>query len=352
MSQINKDDLIWGCCSVGLEDKNYLECTKCKKVYHEVCLSMPSDREEPNTTKWVCPFCIDAQKLRNSDNTPVRYNPNKGERSSKRQALNSPPTTSEKPVTQDEMREIIQNAMLEMNKSVGGTIRDILGLELKSLKDEIKEMKEAMSFINSKYETITKEHDESVKKMRYLESENKEMQSKIDNMSNRINQMEQNARVNNIEIQCVPERKEENLLKIVSELGKSINCHITEEQLTHYTRVAKLNKDSDRPRSIVVQFSASKMRDQFLASAIKHNKFKPHDRLNSSHAGISGTKTPIYISEHLSPANKALHAAARQTAKEKGYKYVWIRNGRVYMRKTDNSEFKIIRDVDTLQKLP
>lgn len=53
----------------------------------------------------------------------------------------------------------------------------------------------------------------------------------------------------------------------------------------------------------------------------------------------------------LSPTNKSLHAATRLKAKEKGYKHVWIRGGRIYIRKTDDSEYRIIRDMDSLNKI-
>lgn len=57
------------------------------------------------------------------------------------------------------------------------------------------------------------------------------------------------------------------------------------------------------------------------------------------------------MTEHLSPANKALHAAARTRAKEAGYKYVRIRNGRVYMRKSDDSDYILVKDTEMLKKI-
>lgn len=335
----------------GLQDENCIECMKCKKSFHIECLSMTTDQEEPDMSAWLCTPCHDGGKMGKNDVTPVGYNPYITVRPGKRLALNSPPS-NENPITRNEMQGIIEGMMTEFRNTMRSTIKEILGAELKSLKEEIRDVKESMDFMNSKYETITKEHEESVKRVKHLEAENCALQLKMDELSHRMNQMEQTARSNNIEIQCVPEKKDENLSNIITELGKTINCHISSEHLAHYTRIAKMKKDTERPRSIVVQFNSPRMRDQFLAAVIRYNKSKPHDKLNSSHAGIPGTKTPIFICEHLSSTNKALHAAARQTAREKGYKYVWVRNGRIYMRKSDNTDFKMIRNMDTLHKLP
>ncbi|CAH2090658.1 unnamed protein product [Euphydryas editha] len=60
---------------------------------------------------------------------------------------------------------------------------------------------------------------------------------------------------------------------------------------------------------------------------------------------------PVFIQEHLSPQNKALHAAVRIRAKEKGYKYVWVRSGKIFVRKSEDSGYLFIRNMVDLNKL-
>lgn len=67
--------------------------------------------------------------------------------------------------------------------------------------------------------------------------------------------------------------------------------------------------------------------------------------------GIAGDKSPVYVCEHLSPANKALHAAARIRSRELGYKFVWVRNGHIFMRKDETSRFIHIKNKQTLVAL-
>lgn len=102
----------------------------------------------------------------------------------------------------------------------------------------------------------------------------------------------------------------------MAQLGRVIGYNVSEKDIAHVTRVAKADRSNPRPRAIVVQFTSPRIRDGYLAATVKFNKANPKDKLNTSHVGIGGETRPIYVTEHLSPANKSLHAAARARAKE------------------------------------
>jgi hypothetical protein len=59
----------------------------------------------------------------------------------------------------------------------------------------------------------------------------------------------------------------------------------------------------------------------------------------------------VYVGEHLSPALKNIHAAARAKAKDLNYKFVWVRRGTVYMRRNETAEYKIIKSLESLSHL-
>ena len=115
--------------------------------------------------------------------------------------------------------------------------------------------------------------------------------------------------------------------------------------------MAKSNKTDRRPRSIIVKLATPLMRDTLLAQAIKFNKANPSDKLNSFHIGLGGNKQPIFVSEHLSPTNRVLHAAARHKAKQLDYKFVWVKQGKIFMRKTETSEFVYVKNRNVLDSL-
>ncbi|CAG9138790.1 unnamed protein product [Plutella xylostella] len=169
-------------------------------------------------------------------------------------------------------------------------------------------------------------------------------------MSTRLAILEKISRDSNVEIQEVPESKSENLLAILQSLCKVIDTPLVETDVRAYRRVAKINPASNRPRNIVVTLASPRHRDTLISAVLRYNKLHANDKLNSTSIGIAGEARRIYVSEHLSADTKQLHAAARKTAKELNYKYVWVRFGRIYLRK-DHSDAILVKNIETLAKL-
>lgn len=357
--------LIWGCCTQFSENDNYACCSACGKVYHPACL--------PNTifsdnSDWVCPDCV--PKSSRKDSTPVgsMQRRNITLRSKKRtdspsELVDTPivntilykETSLEPPITSNEVRNIMKEVMREELGTIASKIKleisSVISSELKLLKEEFGDMKESMNFISDQFDDIRRTREADRELVRNLQEQNLKLESLVNDQNSRINQLEQQARSCNLEIQCVPERREENISQIISKISTAIGFSLDEREIQNCTRIAKLNKASTRPRSIVIQFSSPKTRDHFLAAAITFNKSKSNinEKLHSGHIGFREI-SPIFIMDHLSPANKALHAATRLKAKEKGYR-VWIRNGKIFARKGFQGDFIYVRDYDSLKKI-
>lgn len=347
----------WGCCTneceTGLDAKS-IKCPTCAKCYHYACISLTKSPNKKAT--WKCPSCLSkTPKLGRDDSTPVRNVSTT--RGPKRQATEppsppSPPSTSN---DTDELRsfisEVIKHELSEMSAKFNNTIITTINKELAPIKKEIADIVESMSFMNSKFEDIMKAHELSKEIITKLEMENTDLRVTVENLNDRLANLEQHSRSNNIELQCVPENKNENVYNIVTQLASVVNCEISERDVLHCTRIAKANPSSNRPRSIIVQLASPRMRDHLLAATIKYNQANPKEKLNSQHLGYAGPISPVFVTEHLSPTNRALHAAARTKAKEKNYKYVWVRNGRIFVRKTDGADHIQIRNKNSLSKV-
>lgn len=355
--------LLWGCCetaSSGVKETDYAVCSSCGKAYHFVCLHITSEVQ----SQWKCQNCV-PRKTRNNEDTPIRCNAefskqdtppvNVTKRSTKRPALQSPPQDVAQALTREDVseivREVIKSEMKAATVELGSVLSNLFSQEIKAIKDDIREVKDSMDFINSEYEDFKREHHKTAENVKCLDAECTSMRTTVSELNNRINMLEQQTRSNNIELQCIPESKTENIVSLVMNLSGFLKCQLKEENIIYGARVPKVNRTSSRPRSIVVQLSSVKIRDSFLAAAINYNKANPEKKLNTTHIGISDDKHPIYISEHLSPANKSLHAATRTKAKECNYKYVWVRGGKIFVRKNETSDYIIIRDLISLDKL-
>lgn len=355
----------WGCCMEGNNnDEKFITCRKCIKDYHIGCLQS-SDKyvtDDFSDNNWKCPLCRSGKgNGPRHDETPLRQSDtakkDANTRSHKRQALGSPSPSQKSPspsinqtLTSGDIRGIIREEMTEMFGKMNNALCAITS-EVKTIKTDISEIKDSLNYVNQQYEDVMCELQLTKDKVKSLEKEKDEMRGTISNLNQRLNNLEQHSRTNNVEIQCIPDNRNENLLALVKNIASVTGCAIKDDQVVLCTRIAKIDRTSMRPRSVIVQFCTSNIRNYFMAGIYKYNRLHQHDKINTSHLGIQGEKKQIYVMEHLSPANKQLHAAARARAKELGYKYVWTRGGRVYMRRDDTSDYILIRDIESLENL-
>lgn len=170
-------------------------------------------------------------------------------------------------------------------------------------------------------------------------------------MTARLETMEQYLRESNIEVQGVPQHKNENVINIIEKIANVVSLKLSDADILKCTRVASVNKDGKKPRAIIVKLRSVRCRDEFYSAVARFNKSNPGNKLNPSMLGIGGISSSVYVAEHLSPANKALHAAARAKAKDLSYKFVWVRNGRIFMRKNETSHFIHIKNNEVLELL-
>lgn len=349
-----------------------MECCTCSSFYHGLCvgISPPElDKLSSDTkTGWLCPECRNKRPRSDNTNTPVRPSTppcgaygdanvtlRRGKQGpSKQQAAHAPAPVgcTDECVSRSELREIIREEFRSFMKECVREIKGDLNRELKAFRNEIGSLKDSINFIGDSFDKMNTEIATCKSKIEDVLKENESLRNDLNVITNRFNQLEQLSRASSLEIQCVPERKSENLVSIVKQLGKTVSCPVNEADIFYCARIAKKNPESPRARSILIKLNSPKSRDALLAATIKYNKSHPQDRLSTVHLGLgSDKKVAVYVTENLSPENKFLHASARARAKELQYKHVWVRGGRIYMRKTDTSEYVLVRNLSTLKQL-
>ena len=301
-------------------------------------------------TAWFCELCRNKQRRAgDNSNTPVR---NK----------ESSPPTHPSETTKKETQSVCEQPcgdgyVTRRNKNTTcrcvskEEIRDILRSELKSMTNEIAELQKTIAFFNEEFEDMRSAHLEQGKEMERLSKENEALKSSNTDLTTKIRVLDQQSRAANLEIQCVPEYKDENLVSTVLQLSNIIDHPVNEDDIQHCARTAKADPDNPRPRTILVRLRSPRQRDGFLASAAAFNKANTASKLNTGHLGIGGDKRPIFVTENLSPENKKLHAAARIKAKSLGYRFVWVRNGRIFVKKGEESKYVLIKNQDTINGL-
>lgn len=352
-------------CSFDLGILEQLKCATCSLRYHYDCINTTNAKYKELTTdykiNWICPTCRSKQPKGDNSNTPVRSSASTAFETSpssnvtlRRTQLctqQNKQTDNQELLTLDSVRQLIQEERKILLSEIEENMSRIMENKLKSMSKEINEIKESVAFANNQYEDLKQELLGKLTQVNELKRENEKLKSTVQDLNSRLSIMEQHSRMCNLEIQCLPEHKAENLPLIISQIGKITGNNISDSDIHKCTRIAKINPDNTRPRSVIVKFSSPRTRDTFLAGVLNFNKMNKDNKLNSSHAGLGGVIKPIYVVEHLTPEVKKLHAFARLTAKKLNYKFVWIKNGRVFLRKTDNSNHIVVRNFEQLEKL-
>lgn len=208
--------------------------------------------------------------------------------------------------------------------------------------------------LNEKYATLCNRFTDYEKLISDLQSRCTEVESLREEnreLRQRVNALEQHSRLSNLEIQGVPETSNENAAAIVQKIGTAIGlelspadvdvAHRVQSQLT--TAIA----GARRPRNIIVRFLSRQIRNKFLAASKVAKKRAPA----APGFEVPGVSEKIFVNEHLSPENKRLLKLTRDAARSKGFKYHWVSQGTIFVRRNDKSRAVPIKSTSDLDKL-
>ncbi|KAL0832996.1 hypothetical protein ABMA28_001119 [Loxostege sticticalis] len=337
-------------CKIAHKTEEYMKCRICLGKYHCDCLGIKVKHflkytEEQKTT-WTCPMCLNVtQRVRTKDNTPVRSRNMQALEDdslnmscdsfepsavitipgpSVSSAVSSGPTVSNTEVTMENISALLDAKLNTSRMEFMDSFRKVLKAEVRAMvKHELES-------------TLKNLKDEFTATTDFMCDEQRSLKSDININADKIKNLDCN-----IEIQAVPEQKNENVLGLLKKLCDVIKLPLDDGKISACRRVAKHNATSSRPRNIVVTFASPRIRDMVLSASHRYLKAHPGRGLTSIDLEIPGETRKIF----------SLHAASRQTAKERGYKYVWIKYGQIYMRKDESAGAVLIKDMDSLNKL-
>ncbi|KAL4718929.1 hypothetical protein ACJJTC_009980 [Scirpophaga incertulas] len=201
--------------SVALAHSTIMACVS---VYHLPDWGkLPSD----DSPRWLCPECLSKKPRGDNSDTPVRDGPGR---------YLSPPTPPSTPASaacsgscesSSELRAIIKEELLVSLRECVTEVKKDLYNELKAVRNDIGSLTDSINFVSECFEKLNTDIATCKSKIACITKENEALRNDLNAITSRINQIEQVSRASNIEIQCVPERKSENLICMVKQLGKN-----------------------------------------------------------------------------------------------------------------------------------
>lgn len=242
----------------------------------------------------------------------------------------------------DTVRNDLESYQSAMQKEM-----EHLRLEQTKIKKDITDLSTEVRGLEASNKFISDQHDELAKKVAQCSKHSMNVtkyEGSVTSLELKIDALEQQARQCNLEIQNLPEKRNENLINLVVTLGDKIQCNIDRNDIIGVNRVRHAT-ESGRPKHIVVKLISRVLRDNVLAAC------RAKRGLTSTELGISGAEHTVYVNEHLTLRRKKLFRAAREAAKQAHYKYKWVSNATILVRATDTSPIIAIHTEKDLEKI-
>lgn len=222
---------------------------------------------------------------------------------------------------------------------IGKAIDDLrreLRAELRTIKDSVKNCNDTCDGVNE----IKNEMKELRQEIQKLTTRNEELTAENRRLSEKIEELEQYQRSNNLEIKGVP--VEGDAYDIVQRIGNLVNEPISESDIDVCHRVPTF-RPSDK--NIIVRFVQRTKRDKIFQKCKKQ-------RITTTDLDYGGQSSPVYVNEHLTSSKKRLLGAA--IAKKKtveGWKFVWCSGGKVFARKNEGANVIKITCMEDVEKI-
>lgn len=189
----------------------------------------------------------------------------------------------------------------------------------------------------------TASNEDFKKMMENVIAENNHLKQKIKNLEEKIETMEQYSRSNCVEIHGLPQQPNENVLDVVKQVGRALDMDVSDNMVDACHRLGK-RLGGGGPSGIIVKFVRRIDKEEF----IRRRRVKR--TLSTRHLNMADDR-PIFVNESLTPSRRRLLFQARTLQKEKAYKFLWTRNGKIFLRKEEGSHVKVVLTEEDLSKL-
>lgn len=219
---------------------------------------------------------------------------------------------------------------------------------LKDLYNVLKGMVESLNFLSAQYE-------ESKQKINRLEKENEHLKKESDSINKRLQHLEteyyyqqQQQLQKHITIHGIPKQKVENLKNVIIKVANTLKVDLTEQEIISCRMINGKNNANPTP-IIVVELSDEEKKLEIS------NKYKTNGPIIVPQVikNSSEEHRRVYINDYLCSYYKNLLEETKKVKQQYNVKFVWIKNGIIYVRQNENAvsyKIKNYTDLDSLQE--
>ena len=223
-------------------------------------------------------------------------------------------------VTLEEIKKLISNELAPVRAKIV------------EFEKKIVDMDKAYNFMSAKYDKLLKQVESSNEKYSKLEKTVGDLRKNLADSETAIDDLAQYLRRDCVEISGIAPTAEQTCEDIVYSLGQEMGLEIGAEDISTAHPLPTYDRSKDN--KVIVKFTRRATRNNFYA-----NRKKVAGRKISSLPSLNMSgDNKVYISESLTPFRKKLFGAVNKDKKKLEWKYIWTNNGRIYLKKSDNSK--------------
>lgn len=214
---------------------------------------------------------------------------------------------------------------------------------MENLLKMILDLQKSINFMSDKYEEVKEENKEMLRLLKEMKKERAELvtenkllkeeivyiRKEVNTLKYFLNNEEQQKLKNNIEVKGIPLDTVDDQ-KLIENALKVIGIELTSSQV----KIQRVKETKDKPKNTIkLSLEDEEIKKNIITAA--RNYYKSKGPLTTVNIGMNGVKHMIYFNEELTNYNKYLLGKAKEI-KKKGYKFVWYKNGKIFVRKNES----------------
>lgn len=196
----------------------------------------------------------------------------------------------------------------------------------------------AMTNLSAKYDELLRRLDtqsvtitELTKRTGELEARVAEQDVQIRDLKTAVDNAEQYSRRKNVEIHGIVQQPNENVLDVLKDLAAKLD--LPQPGTEDIEAAHRLRSREGKIPPVLIRFAERKTRDLWMTKR------------------VTLRNENIYINENLTKTLKGLLWQTRECARAKAYKFVWMRNGKIFVRQKEGAGAIRIESERDLTKL-
>ncbi|KAI8129590.1 hypothetical protein CVS40_1408 [Lucilia cuprina] len=329
-------------CKMQITTTNFVKCYNCNSNYHfSPCSPLSESTYSTMTSEkrknWKCHVCKPRSRSPTNLYQVVVFDENNQQQKQLRQDDSFDENEGAKKYKESLSLDAVNTKLntLQSNLQEIKSQIEILVSSVNSLHSQMKnDVQVALSTITNSISTLVSQVNE-------LNERDKIKEKQINDLDNRINKIDQQMISQNIEIKNV-ENKQIKPIDVVKKIATTLNVEISERDINQAFRLK--NQDN---KIIVEFFSLSKKVE--LMNKIQRHRIDANI-INSDDKNSSTTKY-IYINDELTYYYRRLLWITKTKAREAHWKFVWVRNGKIFARKSENSPSIVINNSTDIESI-